>query len=632
MPGTSIAYRRTGNPDRDAFEARTGELLHDERYVGETISESDRSMVGRTGYPEYPVRTVEVDGHTVVVEGMVYDRDEAEFREDLSELVGRVAADEGYTEFLAEWLPTVDGEFLLTVLDGENDRVVAVTDYLGRLPVYHATSADELLVSREMRFVVDGLADPTFDRLAVAQYLLFGYTLGERTFVEEVRRVPPAAVITMSGDGIDVEQVCEQEYGRDAHADRSMGANARRLADLFDEACRNRSAATGPSLVSLSGGLDSRAILASYAEQGLPHVAATMSHPAVPDNEVDIAAELAATYGTDWYRYDVDRSDARVLERQVKTRNGRDPLSISHLTEFFDEILADHGAMPHLVGAGGDKALPDLTPARSLADTEDLVDYLIESYGEFGLDEAAELAGVRSAALHGSVRAHVETYPEASPEARYVHFVVHERGMSWIFEAEDTNRYYFWGTSPFWSVPFFRYAMNCPASQKRCYRLYGRFLEALSPTSVEIDNANFGAPPGSLSHTLRAFGYETLRRYPGVFDRLKPTIKRVIGSDNGATVREDVVACLERQLENDTLDDALSVADLERRVLSEPTNYTPRQLYGLFTVASYVDDVTAERSVLEGLATKQRLLESSSEALDEADRETLKAVPDLTLG
>lgn len=611
MPGTTLLHGPA--PSAANFERDLIDLRHDERYDSGLLVDAPFALVGESRYPAYPMRTTTVDGHRIVVEGRFYGRDGAAVDAALASIVEALDAG-NLRSHLAEWLPTVDGDFVITVLDPDDGSATVINDYLGRLPLYYAETPEGVVVSREKRFVVDRLDEVKFDRMALAHHLLFGYTVGEETTVRGVRCVPPASILRIDGDGPEIERVCEHSYGRDEYADRSRTENATRLADRFDEACRARSETCGPSLVSLSGGLDSRAILASYAEQGLPHIAATMDYRAVPQSDVDLARALTDAYGTDWYCYEVDRPDATVMNRQLKRRNGRNTLAISYLTSFFDRILADHGTMPHLVGAGGDKVFPDLSPPRSLADVDDLVDQVIDSHGVFDLDTIEAITGVPAADIRESLRDHLAAYPESDPDRKYVHFVVHERGMNWIYEGEDTNRYYFWSLSPFWSTPVFRYAMNCPPAQKRYYRLYGEFLATLSERAVSVPNANFGVPPNTASHTARAFGYRTLLRYPGVWETLKPAVKRFLGaSDPG--IDPDVVECIRQQLDNPGLREVLSRPAVER-VLDDPGSFGIRPLFDLLTLTSYVDDQTASMSVLDeaaalqsaGVTTERRLV------------------------
>jgi len=86
-------------------------------------------------------------------------------------------------------------------------------------------------------------------------------------------------------------------------------------------------------------------------------------------------------------------------------------------------------------------------------------------------------------AIRRSVRDRLRLYPETDPASKYVHFLVYERGANFLFEGEDRNRF-FWSTTPFYSIDFFRYAMNCPPEQKTRYNLYRSFLTELAPAAA----------------------------------------------------------------------------------------------------------------------------------------------------
>ena len=99
-------------------------------------------------------------------------------------------------------LAGIDGEFIAVFLDERSTVTTVITDALGRLPIYIGTHEEGVCLSRGLEVAADaGTPDREYDRLAIAQRLCFGYPLGTRTALENVRKPRPAAWIAFRPAG-----------------------------------------------------------------------------------------------------------------------------------------------------------------------------------------------------------------------------------------------------------------------------------------------------------------------------------------------------------------------------------------------------------------------------------------------
>jgi len=589
MPGISLV-RDPGGLDEDAVDAALDSVLFFDDYGVEKHYESGRTVLASSGYDGYPVRAVETDEAVVVLEGHLYDVDDPE--EHLAEVAALLRRER--TDALRQWIRSRDGDFLVAVLWKADESVSVLTDALGRLPAYRSEAGSTQVVSRELKFVralaEHGSRRLAVDRLGVAQTLAFGYRLGTRTLFEGVRRVPPASLVRV-GDTLDARRLYRHDFGGETHADRDTARNAERLASLFGEACRRRGDLGEENLIALSGGLDSRAVAAGYATEGLPCRAATFDRSdGSAADEVRIAEAVAGRLDIPWRSY-VARSSATHRSRLLELKQGMNYLRLSFLVDFLEQLDPPRGEAVYVTGDGGDKALPRLSPPREFDTLDDLVTYTISANAIFGASEAADLAGVTRASLVRSVEDRLSAYPEAALDDKYVHFLIRERGMNWLYHGEDRNRYYYWSVSPFYSLPFFRYAMNCPDEQKAGEALYHRFLRELAPDVADVEYANFGAPIGSAEYRLKRLAYDALGRYPSVREAAVDLIKRL---RNDSTVEapeaaEEIEATLHTGA-GDGGDGRVLTSDAIDRVLADPGSYSEPAMYHLLTVASVFDD------------------------------------------
>ncbi|MCU4925054.1 hypothetical protein OB905_03510 [Halobacteria archaeon AArc-dxtr1] len=590
---------RTSRENETPFEETLEALLHTDRYESDVAFTSEAYDIGTTAYPEYPTASYESDDYWLFLEGRIYDEPERTRKRDLLAVAETVF--DGDTDSVADWVTRTDGEFLLAAVEKSSGRLALLNDALGRLPTYYYADGDSVLFSRELRYLVTSL-ETEFDRLGAAQCLLLGYSLGERTLLEGVKRLRPATLLVVDDEeGLVTEQMVHSyDFETNVHADRSRERNAAELVSLFDRACRTRANPDGQDVVSLSGGLDSRAVLAGYRREGLAPTAATMESPQyVPESDVEIAEEIAAACETEWQTYQISHPLGSDLETLVKTKNGQIGLLTSFILSFFRQLQDEYGReMAYVTGDGGDKVLPDLTPPGSVSESN-LVDHVVRENSISPIKEVSELTDVPESEIRASIRDRLDEYPEDDPASAYVHYLVYERGVNYLFEGEDRNRFFFWSTTPFYSLPFFTYAMNCPAEQKVRYNLYRSFLTQLSPDVAEIPHPDYRAPVTSWRHEAAGFVDDTLSRYPRLMEAVKPIIKSVNNLDTDSSMQPDTIRCIRHQMDQcDAVGDVFSTADVHRFLDTRAENQRA-SVYRIFALTSFIDDVNSSQPVLE---------------------------------
>ena len=590
MPG--LCLRRGASATSGATFSTVADSLHQDRAREASVTlETDALQVGHTGYPTYPVSTHERGRFHVVLEGELYDRDRAAVLD-----VAPALLEGGDRDAVASWLRSVDGEFVCCVVDTETDALAVLTDLFARLPVYYHHDGGQLLVGREGRFLLEQLPDVAFDRMAIAQCLLVAYTLGDRTLWEGVRKLPPAGLLTCDPAGeVSVERLHTFDFDEPAHADRSVQENAAALASRFEAACERRARARSTTVVSLSGGHDSRAVAAGLHAADVPFTAATFDRGADSGGpDVRIARDVADVLGVDWDRYDLSPPDPEEMRRLLAMKGGMNHLGMGFILEFFEALVDRHGPdVTCLTGDGGDKVVPDLAPGKPIDDLDELAEYTVAKNDVFSPAAVSRLTGLPREALLAEVRSVLAGYPEDRMAAKYVHFITHERGFNWLFEAEDRNRHFLWSTSPFYATDVFTYGMNVPPEQKANDRFYRAFLRALWPRAVEFDAADYGTPMSSPRYALVQRFLGLLARYPVLEDVVRVLYRGEVTYDPP----EAVSGAMEAQLaECDAIDRYLSSEAVAERLADGGGGR--QQLYNLFTLTSAIAARECDRDTI----------------------------------
>lgn len=250
-----------------------------------------------------------------------------------------------------EALDSVLPPFAATRIDPETDTVRAATDYLGFRCLYSATGPGWSAISTSTSALAV-LSDSGVDRVSLATYSLVGWRLRDRTHYSDVVKIPPGSTVRLRAGGL-------RTWTRDRPDQpfAELGATVRDAAsvlrDVVDAALRDHPT----SLLQLTGGLDSRILLAAVPPRRRAALEAmTLRVPGSADAR--LAEELAGRFGMRHRVVDLPTAGLLVPERArdlVVTGARRvelssDPLAWASLSLIEDQLPQS----PRLSGLGGE--------------------------------------------------------------------------------------------------------------------------------------------------------------------------------------------------------------------------------------------------------------------------------------
>ena len=596
--------------------------IYNESYTIKILLKSKSLLIAYTGYPEYPITVFEDDHFWICIEGKIYGKDYGVLRNELDILLNDIfdtpeqvpVKKNGVVD---NWLSTTDGEFIIYALNKKNKDFIVVNDVLGRLPLYYYYNDDytKIIISREMQIVSSLIGDHgliknsnsnRLDRVAIAQYLLFGFILGSRTLLTNVYRLKPATLIRIYSQNTKLTISCLYTFNFDnkRYASDDIKSNVDKLVLLFTEACKNRAASKGKNnIVSLSGGFDSRCVAACLFENKVPFSAVTYVQPGwAPavgsSSEVEVAKQLANNFECELENYGLIEPEARDFVMLLRIKFGLNYLEFGYILPLLEKLKQQyHGSeIVFFTGDGGDRLLPGLKPSKKLKSLEDLVDDILDRFGSifFSKNDVAAITQIKEGQIVEELRKILSSYPEKKLDQKFVHFMMYEAVFNDLFESEDRNRAYFWSVSPYYSVPFFDYAMSCSDGIKSHSRLQKKFLVTLSPSAAAIDKAEYDCSILSKRYKLIEFIISMEQRYP--------TLRKVIGKirrnkdhkDNSKTIK-----CLKDQLFSCESIGSYFVRDRLDYILNNPKKFNPSGISVLFTIISLVETVFCNQSSIK---------------------------------
>ena len=171
-----------------------------------------------------------------------------------------------------------------------------------------------------------------------------------------------------------------------------------------------------------------------------------------------------------------------------------------------------------------------------------------------------------------------------------------ERGIKWLFEGEDRNRFFFWSVAPYYGQFVFNYAMNVSDNLKSGHKLYNNFLANLSPELLKIKNALWNVPADSSDIRFRTFNFMKDTVYPklpgAVKRRLRMMITKTAKID--LTNHKQMNELVEKLSNNKIISNYFSVNELKKTKVMNKTEF-----YLLLTILLAIDDIEPSESILD---------------------------------
>jgi asparagine synthase (glutamine-hydrolysing) len=248
------------------------------------------------------------------------------------------------------------GMFALALWDRKRRRLVLARDRVGKKPLFWARQGSTVWFASEIRAL---LQDPEIDRevdaRAIAAYLGLQYVPHPLCAFRQIRKLPPATVMTIDADGIRERRYWSLDYGR-----KLDGADDDDLADrLWEhvlEATRIRLVSEVPLGAFLSGGIDSSAVVAAMAH----HMAEPVKTFSIAFDERDYdearyARMVAERYGTDHHEFRVEPDAVRIMPKLAR-HYGEPYADSSAIPSFYLAELTSRHVTVALNGDGGDES------------------------------------------------------------------------------------------------------------------------------------------------------------------------------------------------------------------------------------------------------------------------------------
>jgi asparagine synthase (glutamine-hydrolysing) len=259
-----------------------------------------------------------------------------------------------WTRWGSRILPDLDGFWAFVVYDKTQRRLFLVRDQFGVKPLYYWRSKDVLCVSSLIGAILDAVPEPPeLDYEAMSEYVRYQFTFGDKTFVKQIRKVPPGHIVELDLDGGPLRLARYEDIFAPGGAAQPLSAEwVEKTRELVAECVLASTIGDTPFTTLCSGGLDSSLI----TRIARPEVAYHCNYSDPECNETFFAQQ--AVRGTPTRLFVVNAQESfNLVARLTDIVEDFDELTIGSVILPLDELLAQvkRRYKVMLTGTGGDE-------------------------------------------------------------------------------------------------------------------------------------------------------------------------------------------------------------------------------------------------------------------------------------
>lgn len=490
MPGISCVLG--SNIDRTALQNAMNDLTGDGYSSASELYVDGNCAVVISGHPGYPFQKLETESYFAVMEGMIYNRSQAEVDKLIDGIAGSYVTGNIPEDKIHSFLRECSGEYIVLIYDKTAHEIILFNDRLGRLPFFHSTFDTGMCLSREFKFLYHFMPQITFDRTGMAHFLFLEHHLGTTTVIEEVKRADPAVMFVVqppsqngANPAVKITPTLPLNFDMTS-PEPDEDASLKKVVELYLESIRNRCdtlLSHGYELISdVSGGFDTRSLVTGYEHLNYP--VRYFTHVLITGDERSAVDPLAKSFGIHIEPIKSSHEmDFKEIDRLVYitdcTFNGWSTLVCWRDSAVKKAQTSDKTASS--MGLGGEFIRHPFRPPLFNSSMSDMVNSeTIQCSLDMGW--SSFLAGLSKKDFKKSLQEYFSTYPEKTftGEVKRFYYEFHYQHTV----GEDRNRHMFWTLLPFMDQDYLTYVFSSIPLPRATYWFHTRFLGEIDPRSL----------------------------------------------------------------------------------------------------------------------------------------------------
>lgn len=208
-----------------------------------------------------------------------------------------------YEKYKNDFIFKLKGAFNIIIWDRKEKKLTVFNDRYGLRPTYYSQHNNRLYLASEVKAILTcNDVSKNVDDSAIASLFFFGFVMGNKTYFESIKLLPPASFLVFKNNEIFISNYWDFNF-LDKNEGKTQDYYEQKLGNLILQAIERHVEDGTRITVPLSGGLDSRTILASIPEEY--HPINTITFGTKDMDDVQIAKRVSETLGTNHYSLEI---------------------------------------------------------------------------------------------------------------------------------------------------------------------------------------------------------------------------------------------------------------------------------------------------------------------------------------
>ena len=247
-----------------------------------------------------------------------------------------------YEEMGENAFKELNGSFCIAIYTLATHELLLINDRFCSRPLfYYLTDKGTLLFGTQLSVILQWSEVPReLNMRSIFEFFTFQQVLGEKTFYKDVNVLPPATISHYRDGKISFVPYWKMKYKEEKHPEEYY---VEKLATAIKKSVERRTQGNYRFGMLLSGGLDSRAVLAASNREMVCFTFADFEN-----REVKIAKRIA---GAKDYKHIFLKRDLNhylnLVDKAVEIGNGMCPFMHAHSIGFFDQIREECDILFH---------------------------------------------------------------------------------------------------------------------------------------------------------------------------------------------------------------------------------------------------------------------------------------------
>ncbi len=493
MPGIHIVFSKNPLSRSHVLDSYSNLKYRDDLKINEYFCGPNVS-IAFSGYDGYPVQAYEDDKLLFLVEGLVYNMTSSEIEDHIMAIANDYLESHDFRQRIIGFIDVSDGDYLVLVYLKKLDEMIIFNDRWGRLPAFYTFHKDLFVLSREIKFTLNWLPTIVFNPIAMAEFLTFGYNLGNKTMIEGVKRLHPASLLHNMRSIDQVSLYCDELFPTDFTTEDEgltreeciKKCSALFYKSLHDRVCKAKEVGLNIE-ADLSGGYDTRAVIFGLCNLGVDF--ACCSKSLANQYEGEIAREVASHCGRNVFQLAAPTYPSSDITKMRELTYITDCVANcwTTITSYYNSLEREKSIVKlcaHFMGFGGEFIRHPYRLKRLYRGIPEMI------WGNafacwLSVNDACDITKLNRLDFRNNIKSEVERFPESNDHDKIKH-IYFEYYNKLVNGGENRHRLFSFTVQPLWGKELFSFEMQNIPPQMIDFVFFIDFLREIDSKAMEV--------------------------------------------------------------------------------------------------------------------------------------------------